>query len=118
MPGCIQYSNCTSSQKGMFVEVRYFQFLNFDIHDDVKSRYLRQVTEREQEERAQYELGEKVCGAGAVTYLLTLFFCLCISLMKLGWKKVIINRGKAAWPSGQGAGLEIWKPEFGCRCNH
>lgn len=60
VPGCIQYSNCTSSQKGMFVEVRYFQFLNFDIHDDVKSRYLRQVTEREQEERAQYELGEKV----------------------------------------------------------
>ena len=75
----------------MFVEVRYFQFLNFDIHDDVKSRYLRQVTEREQEERAQYELGEKVCGAGTVTYLLTLFFGLCISLMKPGWKKVIIN---------------------------
>ena len=58
----------------MFIEVRYFQFLNFDIHDDVKSRYLRQVTEREQEERAQYELGEKVCGAGrAVTDLLKLF---------------------------------------------
>ena len=44
----------------MFVEVRYFQFLDFDIHDDVKSRYLRQVTEREQEEEAQYKLEEKV----------------------------------------------------------
>jgi len=42
------------------VEVRYFQFLDFDIHDDVKSRYLRQVTRREEEEQAKYELDEKV----------------------------------------------------------
>lgn len=60
-PGCVEYSKCTISQKGLFVEVRYFQFLDFDIHDDVKSRYLRQVTRREEEEQAKYELDEKVC---------------------------------------------------------
>ena len=43
------------------MEVRYFQFLDFDIHDDVKSKYLRQVTRREEEEQAKYELDEKVC---------------------------------------------------------
>ena len=59
-PGCVQHSRCNTTQKGLFVEVRYFQFLDFDIHSDVKSRYLRQVTEREQEEQAQYELEEKV----------------------------------------------------------
>lgn len=42
------------------MEVRYFQLLGFDIHDDVKSRYLRQVIEREQEEQANFELEEKV----------------------------------------------------------
>lgn len=90
MPGCIQYSKCTSSQKGMFVEVRYFQFLNFDIHDDVKSRYLRQVTEREQEEQAQFELDEKVCGAVALTHPLMLVVYICIFVMNPDWKKVII----------------------------
>lgn len=59
-PGCVEHSRCNTTQKGLFVEVRYFQFLDFDIHTDVKSRYLRQVTEREQEEQAQYELEEKV----------------------------------------------------------
>jgi len=59
-PGCVEHSKCTTSQKGLFVEVRYFQFLDFDIHDDVKSRYLRQVTRREEEEQAKYELDEKV----------------------------------------------------------
>ena len=44
----------------MFVEVRYFQLLAVDIHDDVKSRYLRQVTEAAEEERAEFELQEKV----------------------------------------------------------
>ena len=61
-PGCVEHSKCSTAQKGLFVEVRYFQFLDFDIHTDVKSRYLRQVTEREQEEQAQYELDEKVSG--------------------------------------------------------
>jgi len=42
------------------VEVRYFQLLAVDIHDDVKSRYLRQVTEAAEEERAEFELQEKV----------------------------------------------------------
>lgn len=58
--GCVERSKCNTTEKGLFVEVRYFQFLDFDIHSDVKSRYLRQVTEREQEEQAQYELEEKV----------------------------------------------------------
>ncbi|XP_031551527.1 uncharacterized protein LOC116288824 [Actinia tenebrosa] len=59
-PGCIPYSKCSKSDKGLFVEVRYFQLLNFDIHEDVKSRYLRQVTEREQEQQAKFELEEQV----------------------------------------------------------
>ena len=44
----------------MFVEVRYFQLLEVDVHEDVKSRYLRQVTEAAEEERAEFELQEKV----------------------------------------------------------
>ena len=44
----------------MYVEVRYFQLLAIDIHDDVKSRYLRQVPEAAEEERAEFELQEKV----------------------------------------------------------
>ena len=42
------------------MEVRYFQVLAVDVHEDVKSRYLRQVTEAAEEERAQFELKEKV----------------------------------------------------------
>lgn len=42
------------------MEVRYFQLLAVDVHEDVKSRYLRQVTEAAEEERAQFELREKV----------------------------------------------------------
>lgn len=59
-PGCLPFSKCKKTDKGLFVEVRYFQLLGFDIHDDVKSRYLRQVIEREQEEQATFELREKV----------------------------------------------------------
>lgn len=42
------------------MEVRYFQLLSVDVHEDVKSRYLRQVTEAAEEERAEFELKEKV----------------------------------------------------------
>lgn len=45
---------------GVFVDVAYFQLLDFDIHEDVKSRYLRQVIEREQEEEANFKLKEQV----------------------------------------------------------
>ncbi|XP_048583090.1 uncharacterized protein LOC5519620 [Nematostella vectensis] len=57
---CIAWSQCKRSDKGLFVEVRYFQLLAFDINEDIKSRYLRQVTEKEQEEQANFELQEKV----------------------------------------------------------
>ncbi|KXJ14793.1 uncharacterized protein LOC110238397 [Exaiptasia diaphana] len=57
---CLPYRDCKKSDKGVFVEVRYFQLLGFDIHYDVKSRYLRQVIEREQEEEANFQLEEKV----------------------------------------------------------
>ncbi|XP_068716761.1 uncharacterized protein [Montipora capricornis] len=57
---CISNNLCKSDQKGIFVEVRYFQLLAVDVHDDVKSRYLRQVIEAAEEERAQFELREKV----------------------------------------------------------
>ncbi|KAK3745333.1 hypothetical protein QZH41_006724 [Actinostola sp. cb2023] len=58
--GCTPYASCKKEDKGVFIEVRYFQLLDFDIHNDVKSRYLRQVIEREQEEEANFELREKV----------------------------------------------------------
>ncbi|KXJ14768.1 uncharacterized protein LOC110238398 [Exaiptasia diaphana] len=58
--GCLPYRDCKKSDKGVFVDVRYFQLLDFDIHNDVKSRYLRQVTEREQEEEANFKLKEKI----------------------------------------------------------
>ncbi|XP_073257144.1 uncharacterized protein [Porites lutea] len=57
---CITNALCKSNQKGIFVEVRYFQLLEVDVHEDVKSRYLRQVTEAAEEERAEFELQEKV----------------------------------------------------------
>lgn len=57
---CIPNARCKNDEKGMFVEVRYFQLLAVDIHEDVKSRYLRQVTEAAEEERAEFELQEKV----------------------------------------------------------
>lgn len=57
---CIKNSLCKDDERGMFVEVRYFQLLAVDVHEDVKSRYLRQVTEAAEEERAQFELREKV----------------------------------------------------------
>lgn len=57
---CIKNSLCEDDERGMFVEVRYFQLLAVDVHEDVKSRYLRQVTEAAEEERAQFELREKV----------------------------------------------------------
>lgn len=74
---CIKNSLCKDDERGMFVEVRYFQLLAVDVHEDVKSRYLRQVTEAAEEERAQFELREKVSLANflvvvKVTLLLTL----------------------------------------------
>jgi len=57
---CILNSQCNDNQKGIFVEVRYFQLHAVDVHEDVKSRYLRQVTEAAEEERAQFQLQEKV----------------------------------------------------------
>ena len=60
VPGCVEYSKCTTSQKGLFVEVRYFQFLDFDIHDDVKKKYFERVKEVEQKQQAQFEQDEKV----------------------------------------------------------
>lgn len=57
---CITNAQCKSSEKGIFVEVRYFQLLAVDVHEDVKSRYLRQVTEAAEEERAEFDLKEKV----------------------------------------------------------
>lgn len=60
VPGCVEYSKCTTSQKGLFVEVRYFQFLDFDIHDDVKKKYFERVKEVEQKQQAQFDQDEKV----------------------------------------------------------
>ena len=57
---CILNSVCKNDERGMFVEVRYFQLRAVDVHEDVKSRYLRQVTEAAEEERAEFELQEKV----------------------------------------------------------
>ena len=69
--GCKPYSTCTTADKGLFIDVRYFQFLDFDIHDDVKGRYLRQVTVREKKEEANFKLQEKVTSYP----LLTMQFC-------------------------------------------
>ena len=52
--------DCKTNEKGLFIELRYFQLLAVDVHSDVKSRYLRQVTEAAEEERANFELNEKV----------------------------------------------------------
>lgn len=57
---CIPNNKCKNDEKGIFVEVKYFQLLAVDVHEDVKSRYLRQVTEAAEEERAEFELKEKV----------------------------------------------------------
>lgn len=60
VPECVEYSKCTTSQKGLFIEVRYFQFLDFDIHDDVKKKYFERVKEVEQKQQTQFEQDEKV----------------------------------------------------------
>ena len=66
---CILNSQCNDNQKGIFVEVRYFQLHAVDVHEDVKSRYLRQVTEAAEEERAQFQLQEKVMLLCFLVYL-------------------------------------------------
>ena len=57
---CIEMKDCKTNERGLFIELRYFQLLAVDVHSDVKSRYLRQVTEAAEEERANFELNEKV----------------------------------------------------------
>lgn len=57
---CIPNDKCKNDEKGLFVEIKYFQLLAVDVHEDVKSRYLRQVTEAAESERAEFELREKV----------------------------------------------------------
>ena len=57
---CIEYSLCKKEDKGLFVNVKYFQLLEVDIHTEVKQQYLKKVTELAEEERAEFVLQEKV----------------------------------------------------------
>ena len=59
-PGCKAYLTCTREDKGLFVSVRYFQLHEVEIALDIKSRYLRQIIETAEEEKAQYQQGQKV----------------------------------------------------------
>ena len=44
---CLKGRDCTDEQKGIFVEVRYFQLGDMDIPSDVEERFLRALTLQE-----------------------------------------------------------------------
>lgn len=58
--GCKPFSTCKREDKGLFVEVRYFQLHEVEIASDIKTRYLRQIIETAEEEKAQYTQSQKV----------------------------------------------------------
>lgn len=58
--GCKAYSTCTREDRGLFVDVLYFQLHEVDIADDIKTRYLRQIIETAEEEKALYTQGQKL----------------------------------------------------------
>jgi hypothetical protein len=70
--GCKTYSNCTTEDKGIFVDARYFQLHDFDITETLKTQWLDQVVQREDTEKAAYFQKEKV----SVTILFIFFFLL------------------------------------------
>ena len=57
---CKSYSTCSINDKGLFVDARYFQMHDVDITEELKDRWLGQVVEREDKEKAQYIQDEQV----------------------------------------------------------
>lgn len=54
------YSNCSTADKGIFVDARYFQLHDFDITETLKDQWLDQVVKREDTEKAAFIQKEKV----------------------------------------------------------
>ncbi|KAK3082983.1 hypothetical protein FSP39_010818 [Pinctada imbricata] len=50
-PGCIERDFCLEENKGVFVDVKYFQLGEVFIHRDVEERYLKTLTLKEDNER-------------------------------------------------------------------
>lgn len=57
---CKSYSKCTIDDKGLFVDVRYFQMHDVYITEELKGRWLGQVVEREDKEKAEFIQQEQV----------------------------------------------------------
>ena len=57
---CKPYASCTREDKGLFVDIRYFQLHEVEIASDIKTRYLRQIIETAEDEKAQYTQSKKV----------------------------------------------------------
>ena len=57
---CKAHDTCTTDEKGLFVDVRYFQMHDVDIDDELKDRWLGQVVEREDKEKAEFIQQEQV----------------------------------------------------------
>ena len=58
--GCKTYSKCTTEDKGIFVDARYFQLHDFDITETLKNQWLDQVVKREDTEKAEFIQKEQV----------------------------------------------------------
>ena len=54
VPGCIEYTRCTTSDQGLFVEVRYFQLHDLHIPGSLSSRYTQALVLQEAEENEQF----------------------------------------------------------------
>lgn len=57
---CKTYSTCTIDDKGLFVDVRFFQMHDVYITEKLKGRWLGQVVEREDKEKAEFIQREQI----------------------------------------------------------
>jgi hypothetical protein len=73
--GCKPYSSCTTEDKGIFVDARYFQLHDFDITETLKGQWLDQVVQREDTVKATFIQDEEVRVMVGSKFFLVCFLC-------------------------------------------
>ena len=59
-PGCMDYTMCNSTDKGLFADVVHFQLKKIDITDGQEKRFLQQVLEQELKDTEEYKQNETI----------------------------------------------------------
>ena len=75
-PGCKRYDLCTKRDKGLFVDLVYFQLQDVNLTPEQESRFLKKVLEQERKDTELFKQQEAV----RIKFLvLAIIFCECAS---------------------------------------